>query len=208
VMDIGCGLTPSDEHKKGRQMSTEKSKPLIMVVDDNQEFLDGITLTLEMEGYRVWTAVNGRDALDQLKAAFLGADQQAGGMDRLPDLVMVDIMMPVMDGYALYEEMRANPYLNYIPLIFLTAKSGQADIRYGKELGADDYLTKLASAEDIMAAVRGKLKRVEQQRALAHQFTGEPVEALGGSRILIAAVALALLAIGCLAGIILSNTLF
>jgi CheY-like chemotaxis protein len=189
-------------------MSTEKSKPLIMVVDDNQEFLDGITLTLEMEGYRVWTAVNGRDALDQLKAAFLGEDQQTGGMDRLPDLVMVDIMMPVMDGYALYEEMRANPYLNYIPLIFLTAKSGQEDIRYGKELGADDYLTKLASAEDILAAVRGKLKRVEQQRVLAHQFTGEPIEALGGSRILIAAVALALLAIGCVAGMILSNILF
>jgi DNA-binding response OmpR family regulator len=117
-------------------------------------------------------------------------------------------MMPVMDGYALYEEMRANPYLNYIPLIFLTAKSGQEDIRYGKELGADDYLTKLASAEDILAAVRGKLKRVEQQRVLAHQFTGEPIEALGGSRILIAAVALALLAIGCVAGMILSNILF
>ena len=109
-------------------------------------------------------------------------------------------MMPVMDGYALYDAMRANPYLNHIPFIFLTAKSSEADIRYGKELGADDYLTKLASTEDMLATVRGKLKRAEQQRALAAQFTGDLSKPLEGSRVLLVAVAAVLLIIGCVAG--------
>jgi len=183
-------------------------KALIMVVDDNPDFLDGIELTLEMEDYKVWTAANGRDALNQLKAAFLGQDRESAEMDRLPGLILADIMMPVMDGYALYEEVRANPYLNHIPFIFLTAKSGEADIRLGKELGADDYLTKLASSEDVLATVRGKLKRAEQQRALAAQFTGAPVEPLEGRSILLIALVVALLISGCLLGIIVAASLF
>ena len=189
-------------------MSTEEPKPLVMVVDDNPEFLDGITLTLEMEGYQVQTALHGQDALDQLKAAFFREGQESGGLDRLPDLMLVDIMMPVMDGYALYEEMRANPFLNHIPLVFLTAKSADEDIRYGKELGADDYLTKLAPPEDILATVRGKLRRVERQRALTLHFTGDAAEALGGSRALMATLTLALLAIGCVVGMVLGAVLF
>jgi len=188
-------------------MSTEEPKALIMVVDDNPEFLNGVELTLQMEGYQVWTALDGQDALDQLKAAFLGQAQAESGQGCLPDLVLVDIMMPVMDGYALYEQMRANPYLNHIPLVFLTAKSSEADIRYGKELGADDYLTKLASTEDLLATIRGKLKRAEQRQALAKQFAGDPIEALGGARVLIVAIAIALLVIGCVVGIVLAHGL-
>jgi CheY-like chemotaxis protein len=176
---------------------SQNQQTLIMVVDDNPEFLTGIELTLEMEGYRVWTATNGQDALDQLKAAFLGNE---GKTSHLPDLILVDIMMPVMDGYALYDEMRANPYLNHIPFIFLTAKSGDEDIRYGKELGADDYLTKLASTEDILATIRGKLKRVEQQRELATQFTGGPSEPIAAGRILFFVLVIAVLIIGCVLG--------
>ncbi len=183
-------------------------QPLIMVVDDNPEFLDGIRLTLEMEGYEVCTAINGQEALDRLKAVFLGDEAAAGGLTRLPDLVLVDIMMPVMDGYALYEEMRANPYLNHIPLVFLTAKSAEEDVRYGKELGADDYLTKLASSEDVLATIRGKLRRVAQQRSLAQQFTGDPAEVVGGSRVLLMAAVVALVLLGCAAGIVLARVVF
>jgi DNA-binding response OmpR family regulator len=100
-------------------------------------------------------------------------------MDRLPDLILADIMMPLMDGYAFYERVRANPYLNHIPFIFLTAKSSEVDVRLGKELGADDYLTKPFSPEDLLASVRGKLRRVEQQRELAAQFTGDPDKPVG-----------------------------
>lgn len=187
-----------------KRQNAQSSKALIMVVDDNPEFLNGIGLTLEMEGYRVWTATDGQDALDQLKAAFLGEE---GDKKHLPDLILVDIMMPVMDGYALYDEMRSNPYLNHIPFVFLTARSAEEDIRYGKELGADDYLTKLASSEDILATIRGKLKRVEQQRALAAQFTGDPSRPVEGARVLLIALVIALVVVGCGLGILLATNL-
>jgi CheY-like chemotaxis protein len=186
--------------------TVSKAKALIMVVDDNPQFLSGISLTLEMEGYEVWTATDGQNALKQLKAAFLGEGPVE--KDRLPDLILVDIMMPGMDGYALHDEMRANPYLNHIPFIFLTAKSTAQDIRLGKELGADDYLTKMASAEDILATIRGKLKRAEQQRTLAAQFTGDPTRPAEGAKILLIALVVALLIVGCGLGILLATNLF
>jgi CheY-like chemotaxis protein len=164
-------------------------KALIMMVDDNPEFISGIETVLEMEGYKVWTTVQGQDALDQLQKVFLGEGIDDPEIDRLPDLILADIMMPVMDGYDFYEKTRANPYLNSTPFIFLTAKSSDVDVRRGKELGSDDYLSKLCSPEDLLASVRGKLKRVEQQRGLAAQFTGETDKpAAGGVMILIAVV--------------------
>jgi DNA-binding response OmpR family regulator len=172
-----------------------------MVVDDNPEFLSGCQLTLEMEGYKVWTAINGEDALKKLKDAFMREGRAGDEGTHLPDLILVDIMMPVMDGYALYDEMRANPYLNHIPFIFLTARSAEEEVRYGKELGADDYLTKTASTEDILATVRGKLRRVEQQRKLAKQFTGDPSKPLEGVNVLLFALIIGLLIIGCLLGL-------
>jgi CheY-like chemotaxis protein len=185
----------------------QEEQALIMVVDDNQEFLSGIELTLQMEGYQVWTAVNGQDALKKLKAAFLNDGAPATPKSRLPDLILVDIMMPEMDGYELYDEMRANPYLNHIPFVFLTAKSNEVDVRHGKELGADDYLTKLASTEDILSTVRGKLKRVEQQRSLTAQFTGDLSRPLEGSRLLLLAVFIALPLLGCVVGLLIATVL-
>ena len=135
-----------------------------MVVDDNSEFLSGLRLTLEMEGFTVWTATDGQQALDQLRTVFLRQDQNDASFSRLPDLIMADIMMPVMDGYQFYDSVRTNPHLHNIPFIFLTAKSTEDDIRQGKELGPDDYLTKPCPPEDVLATIKGKLKRVEQQR--------------------------------------------
>lgn len=149
--------------------STQDHKALIMVVDDNREYVEGIKLTLHMNGYKVWQAENGRQALNKLKAVFLGRDGQGLGLARLPDIILADIMMPVMDGYDFYENVRANPYLNHIPFIFLTAKDRDIDIRYGKELGSDDYLSKTSPPEDLLASIRGKLDRVKQQRLLATQ---------------------------------------
>ena len=137
--------------------------PLIMVIDDNLEFLKAIQLTLEMEGYRVITAPNGQAALDKLQAGFKAQVQKPALLKRLPDLILADIMMPLMDGYNFFERVRANPYLNHIPVVFITAKSSREEVRHGKELGADDYLTKPFSPEDLLAVVRGKLKRREQQ---------------------------------------------
>lgn len=155
------------------EYSNQEHSPLIMVIDDNPEFLSGIQLTLEMEGYQVWLAANGQKALERLKSAFRGLGRGQPGLQYLPDLIVADIMMPVMDGYELYEKVRVNPYLNHIPIIFLTAKSAEEDVQRGKELGVDDYLTKPISPEVLLASIRGKLKRMQQQQALATQFAGE-----------------------------------
>ena len=181
---------------------------LIMMVDDNPEFISGIQVVLEMEGYQVWAAEHGQDALTQLEAVFVGGMAKDPSVTRLPDLILADIMMPVMDGYEFYDRARANPFLNNIPFIFFTAKSSDVDVRRGKELGSDDYLSKLCSPEDLLASVRGKLKRVEQQRELAARFTGETNKpAVGGVMILLAVIIVVALGAFCF-GSTITNGLF
>lgn len=152
-------------------------KPVIMIVDDQPDLVEGIKLILEQEDYEVWTAANGQLALNKLEEAFIRADIDNGRQPSqiLPDLILADIMMPVMDGYELYERVRANPYLNHIPFTFLTAKVDASDIRKGKAMGVDDYLTKPCLPDDLLASVEGKLKRSQQRRGLQAQF----VEDLG-----------------------------
>jgi len=80
------------------------------------------------------------------------------------DLILADIAMPRINGYQLYEQVRENPAWVRIPFLFLTARALDSDIRYGKQLGVDDYLTKPIQPEDLLAAVEGKLRRAEQLR--------------------------------------------
>ncbi len=152
--------------------NSQDYEALVMIVDDNPVFLDGIELALEMEGFKVWRAINGQHALDELKAVFDKEDPERTAMERLPDLIVADIMMPVMDGYDFYDRVRTNPYTNHVPFIFLSAKDADNDIRYGKELGSDDYLPKLCSSEDLLASIRGKLNRIKQRQLLAAQYIG------------------------------------
>jgi two-component system alkaline phosphatase synthesis response regulator PhoP len=121
----------------------------ILVVDDQPVLLENIRLALEAEGYQVWTAEDGVEALDILR------EEQV-------DLIMADIAMPRMNGYQLYEQVREDPHWVMIPFIFLTARALDSDIRYGKEMGVDDYLTKPIQPEDLLAAVSGRLRRAEQ----------------------------------------------
>ncbi|MCB0164988.1 MAG: response regulator [Anaerolineae bacterium] len=182
------------------ETTIQDQKSLIMVVDDNPEFLDGIELTLEMEGFKVWTANNGKSALEQLEKAFLLKQRTGGsGLEGLPDLILADIMMPEMDGYEFYDKVRANPFTNHIPFIFLTAKSGEENIRQGKELGADDYFSKLAPPEDLLASVKGKIKRVEQRRQINEEVVGDPTKSLmSGSFVAIAVIGSLVMAAFCL----------
>lgn len=129
-----------------------KAAASILVVDDQAELVENIGLTLEVSGFRVLTAYNGFEALEIIKSQPV-------------DLILADIVMPRMNGYQLYERVRENPQWVTIPFIFLTARSLDSDIRYGKELGADDYLTKPIQPEDLMAAVHGKLRRRAQLAA-------------------------------------------
>ena len=124
----------------------------ILVADDQRELRAMLCLTLESAGFQVLRAGDGLEALAVLQAETV-------------DLILADIAMPRMNGYQLYQRVRENPRWLVIPFIFLTARSLDSDIRYGKELGVDDYLTKPIEPEDLLAAVQGRLRRASQ---LAH----------------------------------------
>lgn len=128
----------------------------ILVLDDNCDFLTNIELILEMEGYKVVSACSGSEALTLL-------DQTK------PDLIISDIMMPEMDGYEFYQHVRQNPELLTIPFIFLSAKGEKEDIRFGKRLGVDEYLTKPLEPKDLLIAVEAKLRRLGEIKAGSRQ---------------------------------------
>lgn len=130
----------------------------ILVVDDHPDLLESLQLTLSAGGYYVLTALDGAEALDILESHKV-------------DLILADIAMPRVNGYQLYERVRENEEWLLIPFIFLTARTLDSDIRYGKELGVDDYLTKPIQPEDLLAAVQGKLRRAQQ---LAQTGAGTP----------------------------------
>ena len=121
----------------------------ILVVEDDYALLDGLRDILELSGYRVLTARNGVEGLAVLQK-------------QLPDLIVSDINMPRMDGYQFYAEVRTRPEWVSLPFIFLTAKSEKADVRHGKMLGADDYVTKPFEEADLIVAVQAKLNRSAQ----------------------------------------------
>jgi DNA-binding response OmpR family regulator len=120
-----------------------------LVVDDHVEVLESLTLTLEAEGYEVLTAVDGLQALAVLES-------------RPVSLILADIAMPRMNGYQFLERVRENPLWVSIPFVFLTARALDSDVRYGKELGVDDYLTKPIDPEDVLASIQGRLLRARQ----------------------------------------------
>lgn len=124
-------------------------KTTLLVVEDEPNLLMGIRDILELDGYEVNLARNGQQALEFL--------QQAG--NKLPDLIVSDIMMPYMDGFELLQEVRKRENWLSIPFIFLTAKGEKADIQSGKMLGVDDYLVKPFDADDLLVAVEAKLRR-------------------------------------------------
>ncbi len=177
-----------------------------MIVDDNPEFLNGLKLTLEMEDFKVWAAINGQQALNKLENIFRSKIEDESEMARLPDLILADIMMPVMDGYAFYEHVQKNPYLNHILFVFLTAKDDVVDIRYGKELGSDDYIPKLTPTEDLLASIRGKLIRAKQQQAITSQFTWNPSKPLEGRGIIFIVFTIGLIALAFCLGFVTAVT--
>lgn len=122
----------------------------ILIVDDEPFILDIISQIVEGNGYTAFTATDGEEALDILKAESI-------------DLILADIGMPGMNGYQLYNEIIDEPNWMAIPFIFLTARDFDSDIRYGKELGVDDYLLKPVKAQDIIATIRGSLRRARKR---------------------------------------------
>lgn len=123
----------------------------ILVVEDDLPIREGIVDILEIAGYEVDSAANGKEGLERIQAA-------------QPDLIISDIMMPEMDGYAFYKAVHQNPQWAAIPFIFLTAKGEKEDIRLGRALGADEYIVKPFEREDLLLTVEARLRRAEEMR--------------------------------------------
>jgi two-component system, OmpR family, alkaline phosphatase synthesis response regulator PhoP len=117
----------------------------ILVVDDEKDILDLLTYNLEKEGYVVRTARNGAEAL-------VAARQR-------PDLCILDVMMPQMDGWEVCKALRRDPFTSAIPVMFLTARDHEADEVLGLELGADDYVAKPVRMRTLLARVKKVLAR-------------------------------------------------
>ncbi len=132
--------------------------PLILLVDDEQANLELFSTILQDEGYRILTAEGVQDALRLLS-------------DNKPDLIISDIYMPEVGGFEFYERVQKIPELRSVPFIFLSALADRAHVREGKELGADDYLTKPIDVDELITTVRGKLKRAASLRsAMENEF--------------------------------------
>jgi DNA-binding response OmpR family regulator len=120
----------------------------ILLIEDNNEMRENTAEILELADYKVITAKNGKIGVELAQS-------------ELPNLIICDIMMPVLDGYGVLELLSKNSETASIPFIFLTAKSERRDLRKGMELGADDYLTKPFDDVELLKAVESRLKKTE-----------------------------------------------
>jgi diguanylate cyclase (GGDEF)-like protein len=132
----------------------------ILVVDDDPDILQFVRLNLELDGFDVDLAGGGREALEMAAAA-------------PPDLMLLDVMMPEIDGLTVLRRLRSDPGTANIPVIVLTARSLAEDRVKGLDLGADDYITKPFDLEELIARVRTVLRRSQQMRDLS-PLTGLP----------------------------------
>jgi DNA-binding NarL/FixJ family response regulator len=140
----------------------------ILLIEDQPDMRENIATILEMEDYAVLTANDGEEGMELAR-------------DEKPDLILCDVMMPKMDGYDVLHALRGDSSIRGTPFVFLTAKGEKRDQRAGMNLGADDYLTKPVTAEDLLATVSARLDReLARPGGFAPDFsTPAPLEKLG-----------------------------
>ncbi|MGN6692594.1 MAG: response regulator transcription factor [Aquihabitans sp.] len=127
--------------------STESSSPRILVVDDEEHITELLAMALGYQGFEVERAATGREALDAV-------------VRRAPDLMILDVMMPELDGFEVARRLRLDEgAATRIPIIFLTAKDATQDKVQGLRLGSDDYVTKPFSIEELVERVKAVLRR-------------------------------------------------
>jgi len=119
----------------------------ILLVDDEKDIIEFLQYNLEAEGFEVIPAYNGIEALSKLSEN--------------PDLIVLDIMMPKLDGYETCKRIRSNENHKNIPIIFLTAKSSEIDEIHGLNIGADDYIQKPISPKKLIARIKSNLRKIE-----------------------------------------------
>jgi two-component system phosphate regulon response regulator PhoB len=120
--------------------------PTILVADDEEDLRELVAYRLSRSGYEVVEAVDGQEALEL-------------ATQRTPDLMVLDVMMPRLDGYELTRRVREQDSLRSVPVILLTARSQETDVSRGFDVGADDYLKKPFNPDELVARVRAVLGR-------------------------------------------------
>lgn len=140
----------------------------ILVIEDDSGIRDSICQILETEGYRVVSAENGSLGV---KLAF----------EAEPDIILCDVVMPEMDGYAVIQKIRSNPSTDTTPFVFLTGKSDPVEIRKGMNLGADDYLYKPFTVDELISAVRMRIKKNETLMQRTEKKMNELRDSIGFS---------------------------
>ncbi len=126
----------------------------ILVVDDEKDIVEAIEYNLEKDGYKVYKAYDGLNALKSAR-------------EKLPDLIILDLMLPGLSGLEVCRILKKEAKTAHIPIIMLTAKGGEADKVVGLELGADDYITKPFSMRELVARVKTILRRYESKEGEA-----------------------------------------
>ncbi len=126
-----------------------ETRKRILVVDDEQDLCEILKFNLETEGYEADTANSAEEALERGVAGY--------------DLILLDVMMGAMSGFAMAKRLKADPATEHIPIIFLTARDTENDTVTGFNLGADDYISKPFSIREVMVRVRAVLRRTNEQ---------------------------------------------
>jgi CRP-like cAMP-binding protein/AmiR/NasT family two-component response regulator len=125
----------------------------ILIIEDNINIRENLQEILELADYQTFTAKNGKIGVEI-------AEQE------LPNLILCDVMMPVLDGYGVLKILNRKPQTADIPFIFLTAKSERTDFRYGMNLGADDYITKPFETNELLETIELRLKKYEKTQQI------------------------------------------
>lgn len=126
------------------------SKAKILIIEDEKDIVELLQYNLEKENFKVLTAGNGQRGLDSARK-------------NLPDLILLDLMLPEIDGLEVCRILKKDNKTSHIPIIMLTAKSTETDKIVGLELGADDYITKPFSIKELIARVKALLRRVHSE---------------------------------------------
>jgi putative two-component system response regulator len=144
----------------GSVWSGVEMKETLLIVEDNEILREGLRDILSLEGFTVFTAGDGQEALDQMNAI-------------APDMIISDIAMPRMDGFSFFQNVRSRSDWLAIPFVFLTARNDREHVMAGKNLGAEDYLVKPLSRDELLTAVRARLSRSQELRAIQLQLAYE-----------------------------------
>ena len=139
------------------------SKQTILVVDDERDLLDLIEYNLKKEGFKVFKAENGEEGISKAK-------------EHRPDLILLDIMMPKMDGLEAVEIMRKDDDLKKTPIIFLTARSDEKTEIDGLNKGGDDYITKPISTTKLVSRIKAVLRRFDDSEQTANKLEAHDLE--------------------------------